>query len=110
MSYSTFAHLQFLDGEPFSLPPDDAGVLHALDALGLHHDIAQGLANLFQGQEAWFTFYGGSGVLDELLTGISARCPDVAFGVQGRGEELRDVWVREYQGGKVVFEQGPFTE
>lgn len=110
MSYSTFAHLQTLDGDPISLAPDDAEVLRALDALGLHHDVAKGLANLFNGQEAWFTFYGGSGVLDELLIRISSRWPDVAFGVQGRGEELRDVWVREYRGGEIVFEQGPFTD
>ena len=110
MSYSTFANLQYLDGDSIPLAASDAEILRTLDDARLHHDVAKSLATLFQGQEAWFTFYGGSGTLEHLLCVVSRRWPDVAFGVQGRGEELRDVWVREFLAGEVVFGQGPFTE
>ena len=60
--------------------------------------------------EADFTFYGGCQTLENLLLWVSKQRPTVSFGVQGRGEALRDVWVREIMGGQVVYAQGTFSE
>ncbi len=110
MSYYTFANLQYLDGGAINPSEFDEGLAAMLVDRGLHRHVGDGLKDLFMRGEAFFTFYGGSAALETLLQWVSMQRPDVAFGVQGRGEELRDVWVREFLGGNVTFEQGPFTE
>ncbi len=110
MSYYTFANLQYLDGETIDLSELNGDLLKLLDENGLHHDVSKDMANLFSKGEAFFNLYGGSAILEHLLRWVSAQRPFVVFGVQGRGEELRDVWVREFQGGAVQFEQGPFVD
>jgi hypothetical protein len=110
MSYYTFAHLQYQEDE--SIDPSEFGedLLKMLDEYRLHHDVSKGLIDLFTKNEAYFTFYGGALTLEMLLLWISRQRPAIAFGVQGRGEALRDVWVREFSDGKVVYRQGPFIE
>jgi hypothetical protein len=110
MSYINFTHLQYADLESIDLAADDAAMLALLDEMKLHHDVAIDLANLFAVQEASFNLYGGWYALQPLLAAVSARWPQIAFGVQGRGEELRDVWVAEFLGGEVTYLQGPFIE
>lgn len=42
-----------------------------------------------------------------LMSRISARFPEQQMAVRGIGEEWRDLWLREFVGGKVVFSAGP---
>ena len=110
MSYYTFAHLQYLEEAHIDPSEFKEDLLKMLDERRLHHDVGKGLIDLFTKQEAYFTFYGGCHVLETLLLWVSQQRPAVAFGVQGRGEELRDLWVRELSNGKIDYKQGPFTE
>jgi len=113
MSYYTFAHLQYLDdAEDGAIDPSEfkEGLLKLLDEHRLHHDVSKGLSDLFTKREAYFTFYGGCETLEPLLLWISNQRPTIAFGIQGRGEALRDVWVREISGGQVLYAQGTFFE
>ncbi len=48
--------------------------------------------------------------LEGLMSRISAKFPDVRFCVRGSGEEWRDVWIREFVGGRVAFSGGPFLD
>jgi hypothetical protein len=47
--------------------------------------------------------------LTDLFRVLSRRFPAVTFWVWGMGEDARDVWTREFLGGKVTFKRGPFT-
>ena len=112
MSYYTFAHLHYTQDPQDVIDPSEfkEELLKMLDEHGLHHDVGQNVIDLFTKREAYFTFYGGCETLENLLVWVSNQRPTIAFGVQGRGEELRDVWVREILGGKVVYSQGTFFE
>ena len=46
--------------------------------------------------------------VDRLMLEVSAQYPEVRFFVRGMGEEFDDVWLRQFEGGKVVFQVGPF--
>ncbi|TDU25916.1 hypothetical protein DFR24_4363 [Panacagrimonas perspica] len=110
MSYYTFANLQYPDGGAIDPSEFSEGLVILLNEHGLHRDVGKGLIDLFTQGEAFFTFYGGCAALETFLLWVSKQRPEVPFGVQGRGEDLRDVWVREFLGGSVTYEQGPFTE
>jgi len=34
--------------------------------------------------------------------------PEVSFGARAMGEELRSIWVREFENGAAVFSVGPW--
>lgn len=110
MSYYTYARLQYSDGGTIDPAEFHDDLLALLAEHKLHRDVGKDLANLFSKGEATFTFYGGCYTVQPLLAWVSKQRPDVAFGVQGRGEELRDVWVREFLSGQVAFQEGPFNE
>ena len=46
--------------------------------------------------------------IEQMMLHVSRAFPAVFFGVRGFGEECRDVWLREFRGGKVLFARGPF--
>jgi hypothetical protein len=48
--------------------------------------------------------------IEGLMSRISARFPEVRFCVRGSGEEWRDLWIREFAGGRVTFRSGPFLD
>ena len=48
--------------------------------------------------------------ISELMTQVSLKFPDILFYVRGMGEEFDDVWLRKFEGGKAIFELGPFDE
>jgi hypothetical protein len=113
MSYYTSAHLQYPEHpEGGAIDPSEfkEDLLKMLDEHGLHYHVGDGLIDLFKQGEADFTFYGGCQTLETLLLWVSNQRPNIAFGVQGRGEALRDVWVREISGGQVMYAQGTFFE
>ncbi len=48
--------------------------------------------------------------LEELVRAISTVFPRGWFGVRSFGEEFRDVWIREFRSGDLLFSNGPFEE
>ena len=106
MSYYTWVNLQYSEFAEIQISELTDALGKHLDASGIHRDVIKDMTQLFTKQESSFKLYGG--MIDEILVWVSAQRPEVPFGVQGRGEELRDVWVREYKGGQIAYSQGPF--
>jgi hypothetical protein len=106
MSYYSWVNLQYPDFAEINISELTEGLKAHLDQSRIHHDVVADVSTLFSEKEAEFKLYGN--VIDDILVWISAQRPSIAFGVQGRGEELRDVWVREYLGGQVTYSEGPF--
>ena len=52
----------------------------------------------------------GSFDITRMFLAISKKYPTVTLRVWGHGESWKDVWTREFKGGEVTFEQGPFGE
>ncbi|MFX6230357.1 hypothetical protein ABTF44_20390, partial [Acinetobacter baumannii] len=72
-----------------------------LATIGVHPDVAKDLSQLFSTGSAEIRLH--TALIDELLNWISKEWSSIDFGIQGRGEELRDVWVREYTAGTCTF-------
>jgi hypothetical protein len=47
---------------------------------------------------------------DGLMVSVSAKYAGIRFYVRGMGEEFTDVWLRQFEGGKIVFGLGPFEQ
>jgi hypothetical protein len=45
-----------------------------------------------------------------LIQYVSSQFPTVVFYAKGAGEEFHDLWIREFKGGAVLVERGPFYE
>ena len=48
--------------------------------------------------------------VEGLMTYVSAQFPEIGLFVRGMGEEFKDVWLRHFEGGKIVFTLGPFEQ
>jgi hypothetical protein len=78
-------------------------------------DVAQGLRQLLAGHPLFgpwavsedVAFRLHSLAVIELLSALASQFPQVSFAARGRGEDLSDIWVRQYSGGEVVYEAGP---
>ncbi len=46
--------------------------------------------------------------LEGLIGALSSKYPELRMYVRGAGEEPRDLWLREFQAGKIIFSGGPF--
>jgi len=106
MSYYNWVNLQYLNDTELDLESLKKPLLIHLDDNGIHHHVLKDVEELLADHEATFTLY--TPMIDAIFLHASRLQPDSAFGLQGRGEELRDVWVREYHAGEVTFSQGPF--
>lgn len=110
MSYFNWLNLQYVD--PFAetiVTVDRESELKAyLATIGVHPDVAKDLSQLFSTGSAEIRLH--TALIDELLNWISKEWSSIDFGIQGRGEERRDVWVREYTAGTCTFSQGPFLD
>jgi hypothetical protein len=106
MSYYNWVNLHHLHGVELDLESLKKPLMTHLDENGIHHDVLDDVEDLLVDHEATFKLY--TPMIDQIFLLASRLQPDSAFGLQGRGEELRDVWVREYHAGEVTFSQGPF--
>jgi hypothetical protein len=48
--------------------------------------------------------------IEGLMQAVSVQYPTIRFYVRGMGENFNDVWLRQFQNGKIVFTLGPFAE
>jgi hypothetical protein len=80
-----------------------------LDAEGCYatEDI---LGDLKKGLETGSTDFSDlrSATLGEMFQVLSRSFPKLTLRIWGHGEELWDIWSREYKGGKQTFKRGPF--
>ncbi|RZT11075.1 hypothetical protein SAMN05216319_0451 [Duganella sp. CF402] len=106
MSFYSWVNLQYLDEVELDFELLKTELTAYLDEHGIHHDVLKDVEKLLTDHQAMFALYGG--MIDGIFHTAARLQPDAAFGLQGRGEELRDVWVREYRAGEIVFSQGPF--
>ncbi|MDB5324029.1 MAG: hypothetical protein JWN40_5660 [Phycisphaerales bacterium] len=110
MSYYTHVDFAFSD-EP---PPAEIVLAAArthLEARNLYAVDAV-LSDLSVAWQKGSTDFNGlvSQDVEALMKSVSKACPDLKFIVRGAGEEMRDIWVREIEGGEVVYSIGPFDE
>jgi hypothetical protein len=108
MSYYSSLVLHYTGNSEISIADLASNLKNHLDTRRIHHDVIEDISKLFSTGEATIKLYGY--MIDDILLWVSAQKPDAPFGVQGRGEELRDVWVREYEKGEATFSRGPFDE
>jgi hypothetical protein len=95
MSWYTWANLQYLGDEQFNPTEVGKSLEPTLKKFGLSNDVLKDLNNLISRREASFKLHWLS--LIDVVAELAKLSPSVAFGIQGRGEELRCVWVREIQ-------------
>jgi hypothetical protein len=105
MSWYTRANFQYLGDEEFNFAEVSKSLEPTLNRLGLSRDVLKDLSNLINQREASFKLHWLS--LVDVAAELAKLSPSVAFGIQGRGEELRCVWVREYTDGRETFTYGP---
>jgi len=76
---------------------------------GWHEDCISGFRDALETNAGSVNkIYGDD--LTDLVRAISTVFPRTWFGVRGFGEEFRDIWIREFRAGEVIFSNGPFDE
>jgi hypothetical protein len=108
MSYYNCVYLQYFDSAEIDIGPLEEVIAAHLEQHGIFHGVFQDIATLFETGESEFKLY--TPMIDDILRLISRHSPQVEFGAQGRGEDLRDIWVREYAAGEATFSRGPFVD
>ncbi|MCW5650053.1 MAG: hypothetical protein KIS62_09925 [Ramlibacter sp.] len=105
MSFSTYLEVQYIDGQ-IDVNAIEGNLTELLNEDRIHLDVLNDLRLAFGGEETMFNV--AASYLSYLVERIAGLQPTVSFHARGRGEELRDVWVREFEGGKAVFSEGSF--
>jgi hypothetical protein len=93
------------DAREFDVKRARPEIEEIVDAQGYHHHVATDMCELLAEKQAAFKI-NSFGVM-ALFSALAARFPDVSFAIRGRGEDIRDVWIREFVGGKNTFAFGP---
>lgn len=106
MSYYNSVDLHYIDNE-LDFKTLEEPLKPFFDEYRIHSDVLKDVETLLVDGKAQFKLH--TYLIDKIFLFISELQADVVFGVQGCGEELRDVWVREYRAGEVTFSQGPFV-
>lgn len=105
MSFATFLEIQHVENQidVDSIQDELKKVLAEDD---IHFDVLQDLKAAFSGQETMLNV--SASYLSYLVERVASLQPAVSFHARGRGEELRDVWVREFENGEATFSRGSF--
>lgn len=105
MTFTTYLEVQYIDGQ-IDINSIESELTKLLSEDGIHLDVLNGLRAAFGGEEQVFNV--AASYLSHLVENIANLQPSVSFHARGRGEELRDIWVREFEGGEMVFSEGSF--
>ena len=108
MSYYTTVEVQYHEAESLDIGSIEAALERRLNDDGISHDVLVDLKTAFSEGRAMLKVHGAYAV--SLMEFIHKQLPNLSFGVRGWGEELRDVWVREFRRGQDPFTIGPFGE
>jgi hypothetical protein len=86
---------------------EHAGRIHEiLEKCGYSQQTLNNLRDAFEDGES--ELGGGAQGLVEIVEQIARLAPAVQFYARATGEEFRDTWIREFEGGKAVFAAGPW--
>jgi hypothetical protein len=111
MSWWTFVDFAYIDSEDsdateeFDVERMRTEIEATVSAQKLHSVVATDICDLVIKRKADFKL--NSYVVIELFTKLAMKFPKVSFAIRGRGEDIRDVWVREYSQGRCTFALGP---
>jgi hypothetical protein len=109
MSYYTNVEFQFSDEPPPFNEVEECARAH-LESIGYAvDDILEDLQRGWEEGKAEFSDLVCEDI-EGLLCRVSTKFPQLRIYSRGGGEEPRDFWLREFEGGKVVFSVGPFHE
>ncbi len=110
MSYYTRVTFDF-SGEPPSVDDVSKAARPWLAAQNLYA-VDDVLEDFRRGWTEGQTDFNGlvSQDIEGLMAVISAQCPGIKFYVRGMGEEFKDVWLRQFEDGEIVFQLGPFEQ
>jgi hypothetical protein len=109
MSYFTEVEFLFSDeAPPFEVVADCARAEFDAIDYGVD-DLVDILRGAWEDGKAEFNRMECSDI-ERLMCRVSQRFPASRMCVRGSGEEWRDFWLREFEGGKVVFSAGPLLE
>jgi hypothetical protein len=109
MSYYTRVEFQFADEPPpFDAVAETARAHFDPERYGVD-DIVTLLRRAWDDGVSEFNRMESSD-FEGFMVRLSQRYPDHHMCVRGSGEEWRDYWLREFEGGKVSFRAGPFLE
>ncbi len=111
MSWYTFVDFEYIDSEELGDTPEFdierrlAEIELLVTSNQYHRDVAKDICELITKKKASFKLI--SYAVIEIFSKLAARFPEVSFAVRGRGEDIRDIWLREYAGGKTILALGP---
>jgi len=105
MSFASFLEIQNL-GDEIDIESIRDDIAAILNEDGIHPAVLDNLIGAFAGEETLLNL--PNSYLSYLVERIAALLPDVSFHARGRGEELRDIWVREFENGAAIFSEGSF--
>ena len=111
MSWWTHVDFAYLDSEAFGSTAefDVARMRTEIEAIvsakRLHAVVAQDICDLLAGGRAEFKL--NSYAVIELFSKLASSFPKISFAIRGRGEDIRDIWVRTYSDGRNTFALGP---
>ena len=111
MSWWTFVDFAYVDSEESGSTAEfDVARMRTefeaiVSAQRLHAVVSQDICDLFAGGRADFKL--NSYAVIELFSKLALSFPNISFAIRGRGEDIRDIWVREYAGGRNTFAFGP---
>ena len=110
MSYCTRVDFAFSDEPPTADVVLAAARAH-LEAQNVYAVDAV-LSDLAEAWQKGVTEFNGlvSQDVEAMMQSVSKACPGLRFIVRGTGEEMRDIWVREIEDGKIVYSIGPFDQ
>lgn len=106
MSDISILEIAFVEDNSIDIDEHAERIHELLKNYGYARETLNYLRDAFADGEAEF---GGrvEGLL-YLAEQIAKLAPHVKFQARARGEEFRDTWVREFEGGKAVFAAGPW--
>jgi hypothetical protein len=105
MSWYTFTDFAYTETEELDVERVRSDIESIVKANGYHRDVAKDMCDLLSKKQADFKL--NSFAVIELFSKLSEKFPLVPFAVRGRGEDIRDIWVRVYSEGKESFALGP---
>ncbi|OYU09250.1 MAG: hypothetical protein CFE47_02555 [Pseudomonas sp. PGPPP1] len=108
MSFHTDVWVQPLDGDLLVLDSVRSELIAYLEENALSQDVYADLVTACTEPNGYFSLDSWS--VRALFEVVARLLPKLSFAVRGVGEEMRDIWVREFTDGRISFEAGAFNE